>query len=76
MLDIHTIRTRITESRADPWPNQIRLSDLDPKFVCSACGKRGADIRPDFHWDKPARSDYFLCAGETAHSQQHLPNKL
>jgi hypothetical protein len=38
---------------ADPWPDYIRLSDLEPKFVCSAWGKRGADIRPDFHWDKP-----------------------
>jgi hypothetical protein len=38
---------------ADPWPDDMRLSDLEPKFVCSACGKRGADIRPDFHWDKP-----------------------
>jgi hypothetical protein len=38
---------------ADPWPDDIRLSDLEPKFVCSACGKRGADIRPNFHWDRP-----------------------
>jgi hypothetical protein len=45
-------RNYITAS-ADPWPNHIRLSDLEPRFVCSACGKRGADIRPDFHWDKP-----------------------
>jgi hypothetical protein len=29
------------------------LYDLEPKFTCSACGKRSADIRPDFHWDKP-----------------------
>jgi len=39
-------------AKADQWPDQIRLSDLEPRFVCSACGKRGADIRPDFHWDK------------------------
>ena len=38
---------------ADPRPDHITLSDLEPRFVCSACGKRGADIRPDFHWDKP-----------------------
>jgi hypothetical protein len=24
---------------ADPWPDQFRLSDLEPRFVCSACGK-------------------------------------
>jgi hypothetical protein len=34
----------------DPWPDEMRLSDLELRFVCSACGKRGADVRPDFHW--------------------------
>lgn len=37
---------------ADPWPDDVRLSDLEPRFVCSACGQRGADVRPDF---PPAR---------------------
>jgi len=36
---------------ADPWPDHIRLSDLEPRFVCHACGKRGANVRPDFNWD-------------------------
>jgi hypothetical protein len=36
----------------DPWPDDMRLSDLEPRFVFSACGKRGADVRPDFNWDK------------------------
>jgi hypothetical protein len=31
----------------------VRLSDLEPRFVCTVCGKRGADVRPDFNWDKP-----------------------
>ena len=26
------------------WPDRVRLSDLEPKFVCGACGHRGADI--------------------------------
>jgi hypothetical protein len=26
------------------------LSDVEPLFVCKACSKRGADVRPDFHW--------------------------
>jgi hypothetical protein len=30
---------------ADQWPNDMRLSDLEPRFVCKACGKRGADAR-------------------------------
>ncbi|SHN66537.1 hypothetical protein SAMN05444170_0978 [Bradyrhizobium erythrophlei] len=37
---------------ADPWPDEVRLSDLEPRFVCKACGTRGADIRPNF---APAR---------------------
>jgi hypothetical protein len=36
----------------DPWPNDVRLSDLEPRFVCKACGKRGADVRPDFSWNR------------------------
>jgi hypothetical protein len=38
---------------ADQWPDNLRLSDIEPRFVCKACGKRGADVRPDFDWDKP-----------------------
>jgi hypothetical protein len=26
------------------WPDRVSLSDLEPKFVCGACGHRGADI--------------------------------
>jgi hypothetical protein len=33
---------------ADRWSDDVRLSDLEPRFVCEACGKRGADVRPDF----------------------------
>jgi hypothetical protein len=24
------------------WPDHVRLSDLEPKFTCKACGRRGA----------------------------------
>jgi hypothetical protein len=27
-------------------------ADIEPRFVHSACGKRGADVRPDFNWNK------------------------
>jgi hypothetical protein len=30
------------------------MSDLERRFVCSACGKRGADVRADFSWNKKA----------------------
>src|ERR1700736_6735237 len=37
------------------WPDEVRLSDFEPKFTCQACGRRGADVRPDFGWEKAAR---------------------
>ena len=33
---------------ADFWPDHLRLSDIEDRFVCRVCGKRRADIRPDF----------------------------
>ena len=35
----------------DAWPDDMRLSDIERRFVCKGCGKRGADIRPDFNWN-------------------------
>ena len=35
---------------ANQWPDDMRLSDLERRFICAACGKRGADVRPDFSW--------------------------
>jgi hypothetical protein len=40
------------EISADRWGDYVRLSDLEPLFTCQACGKKGADVRPDFDWDK------------------------
>jgi hypothetical protein len=36
---------------ADRWPDDVRLSDLQARFACKACGKRGADVRPNFNWN-------------------------
>jgi hypothetical protein len=33
---------------ADRWGDDVRLSDLEPRFTCKACGRRGADVRPLF----------------------------
>ena len=41
-----------TTLAVDRWPDHVRLSDIEPHFVCKACGKRGADIRPDFRHAK------------------------
>jgi hypothetical protein len=31
------------------------LSNVEPRFICSAWGERGAAVRPDFNWNrKPA----------------------
>jgi hypothetical protein len=36
------------EISADRWPDNVRLSEIESKFVCKACGQRGADVRPNF----------------------------
>jgi hypothetical protein len=36
---------------ADRWPDDVRLSDIEPRFLCQVCGKRGADVRPNLHWN-------------------------
>lgn len=38
---------------ADRWPDYVTWSD-DDKFTCKSCGKKDADIRPDFNWNKRA----------------------
>jgi hypothetical protein len=43
-----------TAISGDRWPDDARLSDIEPRFVCTVCGKRGADVRPDFNWNKGA----------------------
>ena len=35
------------------WPDSLRLSDLEALFVCSVCGHRGADVRPDYQRAEP-----------------------
>jgi len=38
-----------TTSPSAPTAGPIMsLSDIEPGFVCSACGKRGAEVRPKF----------------------------
>lgn len=43
---------RLSAEDCDRWLNDVRLSDLEPLFVCIACGQRGAEARPDFDWEK------------------------
>src|SRR4051794_11286905 len=44
-------RTAISDDR---WSDDVRLSDLEPLFVCQSCRIKGADVRPDFNWDRKA----------------------
>ncbi|WP_407176745.1 hypothetical protein [Bradyrhizobium sp. STM 3562] len=37
--------TRLDASR---YADDVRLSDIEPRFVCEACGHRGADVRQDW----------------------------
>ncbi|WP_271583262.1 hypothetical protein [Bradyrhizobium sp. CCBAU 45389] len=38
---------------ADRWADDVRLSDIESRFICRVCGRRGADVRPDFKSGKP-----------------------
>ena len=40
----------------DPWEDDVRLSDIEPRFTCRACGRKGADVRPNFDWEPEARA--------------------
>jgi hypothetical protein len=38
--------------------NDVGLSQIEPRFVCTACGERGPDVRPAFHFGtSPDRSE-------------------
>ena len=36
------------EVNADGWADDVRLSDIEPKFFCQVCGRRGGEVRPKF----------------------------
>jgi hypothetical protein len=62
--------SHFTKAIADGWDDGLRLSDVEDSFVCKRCGRRGADIRPDFDWNRaePAggiRSEGRLSRNET-----------
>jgi len=44
----HTCSHSIAVS-VDQWPDDRQLSDIEHRFICAVCGKRGADVRPDFN---------------------------
>jgi hypothetical protein len=50
LLFIAKTTSALTTSKisAEQWPDHIRLSHLEPLFVCQVCGHKGADVRPLF----------------------------
>jgi hypothetical protein len=40
----------------DRWPDEARLFDIEGRFTCQACGTKGADVRPNFNWEKEQRA--------------------
>jgi hypothetical protein len=44
-----------TTISGDRWPDDVRLSDIEPCLTCQASGQRGADVRPNFDGEKEAR---------------------
>src|SRR5512133_1395784 len=48
--------SRGTRMSADRWPDRVRLSDLEPLFVCQACGRRGADNQAGLGLGNAAKS--------------------
>jgi hypothetical protein len=62
-------RSHSTAISGDRWPDDVRLSDVEPSFTCKTCGKRGADVRPDFDWNRQqpvAAMGYHWCPGPAA----------
>jgi hypothetical protein len=39
---------------AERWADDVRLSDIEGQFTCTKCGKRGAEVRPDFKRERKA----------------------
>ena len=52
-----------TAISGDRWPDDVRLSDLEPRFACQACGRRGADGRPHFRWEHEPNVPAYLPVG-------------
>jgi hypothetical protein len=50
------------EISADRWPDHVRLSDFEPRFVCKACGQGAPISGPDFNWDKQPKAFRALSA--------------
>jgi hypothetical protein len=39
-------------AKPDRWADDVTPSDIEPLFLCSACGKRGSEVAADFNWNQ------------------------
>jgi len=35
---------KLSAEYVDRWPDELRISQLEPRFVCTSCGMRGSNI--------------------------------
>src|ERR1700720_50448 len=61
-----------TRLDADRWPDDVRLSDIEPRFICQACGRKGADVRPNFG-AVLIRTSALADSGRLGHSKRTTP---
>jgi hypothetical protein len=55
---------------ADQWADDLRLSDIEDRFTCCACGKRGADVRPDWRTSERPNNNKTLGVAEGSRSRR------
>jgi hypothetical protein len=65
LLFIAKTTSALTTSKisAEQWPDHIRLSHLEPLFVCQVCGHKGADVRPLFDRERMPEANRRLWRG-------------
>jgi hypothetical protein len=65
LLFIAKTTSALTTSKisAEQWPDHIRLSHLEPLFVCQVCGHKGADVRPLFDRERMPEANRRLLRG-------------
>jgi hypothetical protein len=54
-IDIQNQRDHQNDAARKCSDLQKQMSDLEPLFICQGCGRRGADVRPNFNWEEEAR---------------------
>jgi len=69
--------SHLVTMNGDRWPDEAKLSDIEPRFVCEACGHRGADVwcRPK-KTHKRLRGTGILARAEQGHDVDQIANDI